>query len=494
MRLLTVIYQPDTFPPPTQQISKTTTEGTTSGGSAVSSVVNEYNLQGRMAAVTTTAGGVVTETEYEYSDAGLRVQQTVTIDSGTPVVTEYIFDPSGGHTGYAQVVEEYIDDVLAKVYALGQDVIGEHHTAAAPGGAQTLLHLHDGHGSTRMLLNDLVELVQRYGYDAYGNHLSGTGLTGAASALTSLLYSGEFFDKSINQQYLRARWYDATTGRFNRLDPFAGNLHDPQSLHKYAYVHGDPVNAWDPSGKSLLSVLAGIGIRVGLYALVAIGVHTAVGSTAFVINTVRGASNSASGLGGLDVSSKFHGIALAYRTAWLAKTPAQQKAIMDYTDISFTTINWIRAWDIVEFGPNQKSKFASNNATGFIPDTLTIGGMGYPLAVYPVEEVNYFLWGLMYRVAFDSGMTEYSEGAAISTVLLYRTLLYPHTNGTGGSWGRVAWVRAGWIAGGGTMFYPLPIEWSYPKGVPNTTAYTGTLRVIVGDPTSVVNSVDTTVF
>ncbi|TWU12655.1 hypothetical protein CA54_14790 [Symmachiella macrocystis] len=43
--------------------------------------------------------------------------------------------------------------------------------------------------------------------------------------------------------------YDPSTGRFNRLDPFAGNVHDPQSLHKYAYVHGDPVTNIDPTGQ-----------------------------------------------------------------------------------------------------------------------------------------------------------------------------------------------------------------------------------------------------
>ena len=49
-------------------------------------------------------------------------------------------------------------------------------------------------------------------------------------------------------QYLRARYYLPAQGIFNRLDPFFGNQDDPQSLHKYAYVHGDPVNGIDPSG------------------------------------------------------------------------------------------------------------------------------------------------------------------------------------------------------------------------------------------------------
>ena len=53
-------------------------------------------------------------------------------------------------------------------------------------------------------------------------------------------------------EYLRARYYDQNTGRFNRLDPFEGNNEDPQSLHKYAYAHCDPVNGIDPSGEMSL--------------------------------------------------------------------------------------------------------------------------------------------------------------------------------------------------------------------------------------------------
>jgi hypothetical protein len=35
----------------------------------------------------------------------------------------------------------------------------------------------------------------------------------------------------------------------NRLDPFFGNSSDPQSFHKYGYVHGDPIQMIDPTGE-----------------------------------------------------------------------------------------------------------------------------------------------------------------------------------------------------------------------------------------------------
>jgi RHS repeat-associated protein len=74
------------------------------------------------------------------------------------------------------------------------------------------------------------------------------------------LYSGEQFDAKIGQQYLRARYYDPATGRFNRLDPFFGNLNDPQSLHKYLYTHANPINGIDPSGMMMTGALASASI------------------------------------------------------------------------------------------------------------------------------------------------------------------------------------------------------------------------------------------
>jgi len=87
--------------------------------------------------------------------------------------------------------------------------------------------------------------VPELAYDAYGNNLG----FDPATALTKLLYSGEQFDQRIAMQYLRARYYDLSTGRFNRLDPYFGKLADPQSLHKYLYVHGDPISGVDPTGE-----------------------------------------------------------------------------------------------------------------------------------------------------------------------------------------------------------------------------------------------------
>ncbi len=88
--------------------------------------------------------------------------------------------------------------------------------------------------------------------------------------------------------YLRARWYDATTGRFNRLDPFFGNLTDPQSLHKYAYVHGDPIQGIDPTGEFFGIAAIGVGALLGNVALRGFSGGASLGALWWVGATIAG--------------------------------------------------------------------------------------------------------------------------------------------------------------------------------------------------------------
>jgi RHS repeat-associated protein len=121
---------------------------------------------------------------------------------------------------------------------------------------------YDAHGSTRVLLDIISVIAQIYSFDAYGNALG----FDPVESLTEFLYSGEQFDSKIGQQYLRQRYYDPNTGRFNRLDPFYGNSLDPQSFHKYLYTHADPVNGIDPTGEVLVGMVSGLLIRMSVYA------------------------------------------------------------------------------------------------------------------------------------------------------------------------------------------------------------------------------------
>jgi RHS repeat-associated protein len=181
-------------------------------------------------------------------------------------LTEYLND-SLSITGYSQVIKQTETNLETGEQANITYIIGRNRISQITlkdGTEQELYFTFDGHGSTRVLTDLAGAIVEIYNFDAYGNAI---GFDPSVS-LTEFLYSGEQFDSKIGQQYLRARYYDPATGRFNRLDPFFGNLNDPQSLHKYLYAHGDPINGIDPSGNmSVGTCMASIGIGMGIGAI-----------------------------------------------------------------------------------------------------------------------------------------------------------------------------------------------------------------------------------
>jgi len=76
------------------------------------------------------------------------------------------------------------------------------------------------------------------------------------------------YDSETESYYLRARYYSPKTGTFNRIDPYAGNFQDPQSLHKYLYCHNNPINNIDPTGRfSLTELISTMAIRAMLFGM-----------------------------------------------------------------------------------------------------------------------------------------------------------------------------------------------------------------------------------
>ncbi|HIQ22077.1 MAG TPA: RHS repeat-associated core domain-containing protein [Planctomycetes bacterium] len=228
----------------------------TDSASSVTSVANySHNFQGRLSQAQIDSDGdgtTDTTVDYEYNDRGIRICKTL---DGTE--TLYLVE-ANNPTGYAQILEEKQDlnadgtiehgEVL-KSYTLGLDVISQWEEANG-----NLILLYDAHGSTRGMVDALGYSLtaQIHRYDAYGNPIG----FDPAAALTTLLYSGEQLDPRIGLQYLRARYYDLSTGRFTRLDPFLGNLTDLLSLDKYLYVQADAANFVDPGGKPISMVMA----------------------------------------------------------------------------------------------------------------------------------------------------------------------------------------------------------------------------------------------
>jgi RHS repeat-associated protein len=115
---------------------------------------------------------------------------------------------------------------------------------------------HDQLGSTRALTDKNGRPTNTYTYDPYGN-LQGNN-PAAAATTNPFLYAGQYTDPETGLQYLRARYYDPTTGQFITRDPLEAVTHAP-----YSYSTDDPTNISDPSGRCSLIGCIGLGIGVG---------------------------------------------------------------------------------------------------------------------------------------------------------------------------------------------------------------------------------------
>ncbi len=192
----------------------------------------EWNAKGELTAVEVIENGETGRTEFEYDQNGVRV--AVTVDGEE---TRFLID--NNQQLFAQVIEEYlVNGEVNNSYTHGLDLISQDD------GTDRVYYQVDGLGSTRNITDTNGDVLVEYTFDAYGNLISQVG-----DSENNYLFTGEQFDNEIGLQYNRARYYDASTGRFISRDPFEGFNDLPVSLHDYLYANVNPVNAIDPSGE-----------------------------------------------------------------------------------------------------------------------------------------------------------------------------------------------------------------------------------------------------
>ena len=96
----------------------------------------------------------------------------------------------------------------------------------------------DEQNSTAYITGSSGEIKNRYEYDAFGVlHNS------REEFHNRILYTGQQYDQTSGQYYLRARFYNPVIGRFVQEDVYRGD-----GLNLYAYCKNNPVVYYDPSG------------------------------------------------------------------------------------------------------------------------------------------------------------------------------------------------------------------------------------------------------
>jgi RHS repeat-associated protein len=136
-------------------------------------------------------------------------------------------------------------------------------------GSTVLWLHHDQLGSTRLVTDSTGASQATYTYDAYGN------LTASTGAITNpIRFAGQYQDSESSLYYLRARYYDPSTGQFLSRDPITALTGQP-----YAYTAGNPLNITDPTGQvgEPLVLCLAVEVPVAGEAACGIGITVTVG-------------------------------------------------------------------------------------------------------------------------------------------------------------------------------------------------------------------------
>ena len=174
---------------------------------------------------TATVSGTATTNTFDGD--GKRASQTV---DGNPAIP-YVYDTD------RSLPVVLSDGTLKYVWSFGLL-----YAVDGSGGLQ-VFHA-DGLGSARALTDGSATLLATYQTDAWGNPTASGG-----SSTQPFRFAGEQLDAD-GLVYLRARFYEAGTGRLIARDAAPGSLGVPASLNHYTYAMNSPVTNSDPSGLS----------------------------------------------------------------------------------------------------------------------------------------------------------------------------------------------------------------------------------------------------
>ena len=117
-------------------------------------------------------------------------------------------------------------------YVLGNEYISQVN------GTSFGYYLNDEQGSVRYLTGSDGSIRNHYRYSAFGETI-----TAEETVPNRLRYNGQMADGLTGLYYLRARYYNASLGRFTQEDVIYND-----GLNLYAYCNSNPVMYADPSG------------------------------------------------------------------------------------------------------------------------------------------------------------------------------------------------------------------------------------------------------
>lgn len=201
-----------------------------------------WDYRNRLTEVVTkdSAGNVIQDVEYGYDVYDRRIEKTVDPDGDGPESEQterfvydgdhitLVFDENGEQT-HRYLHGPQIDQVLAEEVANGE----------------VRWALADNQGTVRDVIDSDGNVLNHVTYDSFGQITSET----ISDTDFRFGYTGREFDEETGQYYYRARYYDASVGRFISEDTVGFSAGD---TNLYRYVFNNSTNYTDPSGNFAL--------------------------------------------------------------------------------------------------------------------------------------------------------------------------------------------------------------------------------------------------
>jgi RHS repeat-associated protein len=184
----------------------------------------QYDAEGRLTQFNNgpSNGGA----NYVYDANGRRIEKII---SGGQI--HYFYDENGN-----VLVETDQNGNWTKDYVY----MGGKRVAELSGGQTYLIHT-DHLGSTRTVTNYAASITDKLDYLPYGEQVAG-------GSFTTHKFTGYDRDSVSGLDYANARYYNSSLGRFMSGDPAPGDISNPQSSNRYAYVGNNPLSLTDPGG------------------------------------------------------------------------------------------------------------------------------------------------------------------------------------------------------------------------------------------------------
>jgi len=194
---------------------------------------------------------------YTYNGDGLLQTRTGGVGAS------FLWDPAGAPSRLLKQGSDNIVHGLGPLYVVKADTT-----------TSTLAR--DGGRGVRAELSQVGAVTGAFRYRAYGQVAQAMG-----SGPSYLGYAEQLIDPS-GLLYMRARWYDSTTGRFLARDPERGDAAFPAGLNGFNYAGANPSMFADPSGRAFTTGDAAGG-GCGRLCLAGISAERAVVSAASAI-------------------------------------------------------------------------------------------------------------------------------------------------------------------------------------------------------------------